>query len=337
MRVWVDITNSPHVLFFEPVIRDLRAAGHEVEVTARDYAQTVPLLAARDIPYTLIGHHQGKALWRKAWGLVSRSLGLLWWARGRRFDVAVSHNSNDLAVAAWLKRLPHLVIHDYEHAKLSYAVNARLATRVLVPECIPTERIVEHGAKPEQCGHFPGLKEHVYLDPTAACDDLRAQYGVGKEGVLAVVRPPATMSAYHRFENDLFGEVLNHVASVPGTVVLLIPRTPDQKTQLIAAGLPENVVIPEGVLDVTSLMKSADLVLSAGGTMNREAAAFGTPAYTVFAGAMGAVDRVLIADGRLVEVHRPEDVVVVPKPASEGWWVENRHVIVREIEQLARG
>jgi len=334
LRIWIDITNSPHVLFFQPIVRDLIASGHEVELTARDYAQTVPLLAQREIPYTLIGRHQGKSMVRKGLGLVSRSFRLMSWARGRKFDVAFSHNSNDMAVAARLLGIPQLIVHDYEYANLSYAVNARFANRILVPEAIPADAIVAHGAKPAKVGHFPGLKEHVYLDRTAVWENLRAGFGVPDGGVLAVVRPPATMSAYHRFENDLFGTVVAKVAETPDTVVVLLPRTPEQRAELSASGLPGNVTIPDGVLDATSLLRSADLVLSAGGTMNREAAVFGVPAYTVFAGAMGAVDKYLIAEGRLVHVHDPADVVVAPRAESDGWWVENRSVILGELIAL---
>lgn len=335
MRIWIDITNSPHVLFFEPIMADLEAAGHHVELTARDYAQTIPLLEQRTMRYKLIGKHQGKSMVKKAFGLLGRSLRLMSWARGRKFDVAFSHNSNDMAVAARLLGIPQLIVHDYEYANLSYAVNARLANRILVPEAIPAEAIIAHGAKPAKVGHFPGLKEHVYLDRGARWDDLREGFGVlPVRGVLAVVRPPATMSAYHRFENDLFGSVLAKIAETPHTVVVLLPRTPEQRAELIASGLPENVIIPDGVLDATSLLRSADLVLSAGGTMNREAAVFGVPAYTVFAGAMGAVDKYLIAEDRLVHVHDPADVIVEPRGESGGWWVENRSVILGELIEL---
>jgi len=158
MRVWIDITNSPHVLFFEPIIADLCAGGHEVFVTARDYAQTVPLLEQRHIEHRLIGHHRGAATGAKALGLLSRSSKLIGYGWNKHFDVAFSHNSNDLSVAAWALGVPHLIVHDYEHANLSYAVNARLATRILVPEAIPTQAIVAHGTTAWRVGHFPGLR-----------------------------------------------------------------------------------------------------------------------------------------------------------------------------------
>jgi uncharacterized protein len=336
MRIWIDITNSPHVLFFDPIIRDLSEAGHEVSVTARDYAQTVDLLAQKGIRYSLIGRHRGAHASAKAVGLLSRSTALIAYGRGRHFDVAFSHNSNDLAVAAWTLRIPHLVVHDYEHAKTSYAVNARLATRILVPEAIPTAAIVAHGARPAKVGHFPGLKEHVYLGPDTPTEDLRDLLGATGDQVLAVLRPPATMSAYHLgFGNELFSQLITAIGERTDVAAVLVPRTKAQAEELVPT-LPANMFVPEGVLDGPSLISSADLVISAGGTMNREAAVLGTPAYTVFAGQQGAVDDDLIRRGLLVDARDVADVKFVRKRPASGWIVENRSGILDELYRLAR-
>ena len=335
MRVWIDITNSPHVLFFEPIIADLLAGGHEVFVTARDYAQTVPLLEQRHIEHRLIGRHHGAATGAKALGLLSRSSRLIGYGWNKHFDVAFSHNSNDLSVAAWALGLPHLIVHDYEHANLSYAINARLATRILVPEAIPTRAIVAHGTTAQHVGHFPGLKEHVYLQPDALAEDLREALGAGEDSVLVVVRPPATMSAYHQFENELFDSVLAYIGADEHAVCVVLPRTPEQAAEL-APKLPGNAKIPEHVLDAASLIKSADLIVSAGGTMNREAAVLGTPAYTIFAGEQGAVDEDLIYRGLLKRAEKPEDIDLARKRPGQGWRVENRDIIIDELLGIAK-
>ncbi|MGV8083175.1 MAG: DUF354 domain-containing protein [Coriobacteriia bacterium] len=335
MRVWIDITNSPHVLFFDPIIRDLEAAGHEVHVTARDYAQTLALLEQHGIEHTSIGRHRGANTAAKAWGLASRTGRLLAWAAPKRFDVAFSHNSNDLSVVARLLGIPSLMVHDYEHATLSYAVNARLVSRILVPEAIPSEAIVAHGAKAEHVGHFPGLKEHVYLDLDAPWEDLRPALGAGPDSVLVVVRPPATMSAYHHFENELFTAVLEYLGAAGNAVCVVLPRTAAQAAEL-EGSLPANAMIPPTVLDATSLIRSADLVVSAGGTMNREAAVLGTPAYTIFAGKPGAVDEYLEARGLLRRADAPADIRLERKRAGQGWMVENRQLILGELYALAR-
>jgi predicted glycosyltransferase len=335
MRIWIDITNSPHVLFFEPIIRDLSGGEHEVFVTARDYAQTVPLLEQKSIDYRLIGRHRGAASASKALGLASRSSRLFAFGARKHFDIAFSHNSNDLSVAAAALGVPHLIVHDYEHANLSYAVNARLATRILVPNAIPTEAIVAHGAKRERIGHFPGLKEHVYLQPDSPTVDLRESLGAGPGITLAVVRPPATMSAYHRFENELFDEIIGYIGTRDDVIAIVLPRTAEQAAQL-GPKLPSNASVPTHILDGPSLIRSADLVISAGGTMNREAAVLGTPAYTIFAGEQGAVDEDLIARGLLSRVEEPEEVAFVPKQPGAGWRVENRDLIIDEMFAIAR-
>jgi len=336
VRIWIDITNSPHVLFFEPIIDDLTRAGHEVEVTARDFAQTLGLLKSKGIEHHLIGRHRGKSRFKKAWGLVSRSFALLAFGARRRFDVAFSHNSNDLAVAAWLLRVPHLVVHDYEHADLSYAVNARLASRILVPESIPLSAITAHGARAERVGHFAGLKEHVYLSPDMPlAEDSRALLGIPADAVLAVVRPPATMSAYHLFGNRLFTDVVTRLGADPRVRIVVLPRTPSQRAEL-EGSLPANAQIPEGVVDGPSLIRAADLVVSAGGTMNREAATLGTPAYTVFAGEMGAVDEDLIERGYLIRVEKPDDIEIRAKQPGAGYWIENRASVISELLRLGQ-
>jgi uncharacterized protein len=336
VRIWIDITNSPHVLFFQPIVADLTAAGHEVFVTARDYAQTVPLLEQRGLEHTLIGRHRGSATGAKALGLLSRTSRLIAYSAGKKFDLAFSHNSNDLSVAARLLGIPHLIVHDYEHAKLSYQVNARCATRILVPEAIPTAAIVAHGAKAENVGHFPGLKEHVYMEPDTAGEDLRETLGASEDKVLVVVRPPATMSAYHQFENELFDAVLAHIGAAENVVAIVLPRTPEQADEL-RPKLPANATIPEAVLDAVSLIRSADLIVSAGGTMNREAAVLGTPAYTIFAGQQGAVDDDLIARGLLVRAEKADDIKLERKQPGAGWRVENRDIILDELFALGPG
>jgi len=337
MRIWIDITNSPHVLFFRPIIAALTAAGHDVVVTARDYAQTVALLDQAGILYTLIGRHRGSCFGAKAFGLITRATRLALFGWLRRFDVAFGHNSNDLAVAAWLLRIPQMTVFDYEHAGLSHKVNSRFVTRILVPEAIPVESILAHGAKCGQVGHFPGLKEHVYLSPDMPWINLRSHFGVADDGVLAVVRPPATMSAYHRFGNPLFDCVLERLGAEERAVIVVVPRTGEQRASLLGV-LPPNALMPDEVFDAVSLIKSADLVISAGGTMNREAVVLGTPAYTIFAGEPGAVDMDLIRRGLMVLVEEPEDIVVRRKDTSAvpAWWVDNQRIIIKELMKLVR-
>jgi len=306
MRIWVDLTNSPHVLVLRPVVERLRAAGHEVEVTARDFAQTVGLCERLGIDATVVGHHRGGRVAAKAAGLARRSGALARWAHGRRFDLALGHGSNDVTVAAALLRIPSSTTFDYEFATVQHHVNCRLAAAVVVPAAIPPERLDRFGAR-GKLGRYPGLKEEYYLadlEPDAAVLD---ELGLDRAAPIAVVRTPAAVSLYHRFENPLFAGVLERLR---GTQTVVLPRTPAQRAELRRDG---GFVVPERAIDAQSLVALADVVVSAGGTMNREAAALGTPVWTVFAGRIGAVDEALLADGRLRRLEDPAQIEVAKR------------------------
>jgi hypothetical protein len=311
VRVWIDLTNSPHVLVMRPVIELLREDGHEVRVTARDFAQTLELLQRFQIPHTAIGRHRGERLAAKAAGLAQRSAALLRWAQAdaqrsgtrsdRPFDIALGHGSNDVSVAAAALRIPSTTMFDYEWAALQHQVNCRLARAVVVPDAIPAERLERYGAR-GKLRPYAGLKEEYYLadfEPDAA---ILAELSLDPARPIVVVRTPPEVALYHRFENDLFADVLQRLraaASSDGVQPVLLPRTPQQRTALRAV---PGFVVPEHAIDAQSLIAYADLVISAGGTMNREAVALGTPVCSTFEGRLGAVDEQLIATGRLLKL-----------------------------------
>jgi predicted glycosyltransferase len=310
VNVWVDLTNSPHVLVLRPVIAELQRRGHRVQVTARDFAQTLDLCDRFGIAHTAIGHHRGAGLVDKARGLLARSGALARWARGRRFDRAIGHGSNDITVAAALLRIPSATTFDYEWAKVQHTINCRLARAVVVPEVIPPARLYGYGAR-GKLHRYPGLKEEYYLSDFEPDPAVLGDLGLDPEQPIALIRTPPAVSLYHRFENDMFGSVLERLR---GQQVVVLPRTPEQRAELNAAG---GFIVPERAIDAQSLIAYADRVVSARGTMNREAVALGTPVYTVFEGRVGAVDEGLIADGRLRRLARAQDVELVKRPSDE--------------------
>src|SRR3954451_8048794 len=301
MRVWVDLTNSPHVLVMRPVIEALQARGDEVRVTARDFAQTIGLCERFGIEHDVIGRHRGGRVAAKGVGLASRSTALLRWARGRRFDLSMGHGSNDVTVASWLLRIPCATMFDYEWATVQHGINCRLAKTAVVPEAIPMERLTRFGPE-RRFARYPGLKEEYYLHDFAPDPAVLHELGLDPSEPIAVVRTPPEVSLYHRFENDLFGAVLDRLR---GAQAVVLPRTQAQRDELERDG---GFLVPERAIDAQSLISYADLVVSAGGTMNREAVALGTPVLTTFEGRLGAVDEQLLADGRMRRLERAEDL-----------------------------
>ncbi|HMJ33083.1 MAG TPA: DUF354 domain-containing protein [Baekduia sp.] len=307
MKVWFDLTNSPHVLVLRPLIEALQADGAEVAVTARDFAQTVALCERFGIDCEVIGRHRGARLGAKAIGLADRSVALARFARGRGFDLAIGHGSNDVTVAAFALRIPRSTMFDYEWATVQHTVNCRLGNAVVVPEAIPPQRLDRYGAR-GKLQRYAGLKEEYYLSDFTADPAVLDELGLDPAQPVAVVRTPPSVSLYHRFENDLFGSVL--LALRDQAQVVVLPRVAEQRAELERAG---GFVIPERAIDAQSLIAFSDVVVSAGGTMNREAVALGTPVYTTFEGRLGAVDERLIAEGRMRKLESADEVQVAKR------------------------
>ena len=311
MRVWIDLTNSPHPLVMRPIVERLRSDGHEVSVTARDFAQTVELAQRLGLDATVIGRHRGGRVAAKARGLASRSFALARWARPRRFDLALGHGSNDVTAAAAALGIPCATMFDYEWATVQHNVNCRLARVVVVPDAIPPARLARYGAR-GKVRAYPGLKEEYYLADFEPSDAVLHELGLDAREPIVVVRTPPVVSLYHRFENDLFAGVL---ARVRGSQAVVLPRIASQREELMRLG---GFIVPEHAIDAQSLIAHADLVISAGGTMNREAVALGTPVWTTFEGRLGAVDERLIAEGRMRRLERPEQVELRKRARAAG-------------------
>lgn len=313
MRIWVDLTNSPHVLVLRPVIDVLRADGHEVTVTARDFAQTLALLERYEMPHTAIGRHRGERKFAKAVGLASRTAALWRFSRRQGFELAIGHGSNDITAAAKLRGIPSVTMFDYEWAREQHSINCRWAARTIVPDAIDPAVLDRYGAS-GKVHQYPGLKEEYYLADFEPDDAVIDELGLDRAKKLVLLRTPPDVSLYHRHENELFPKLIERLAADPEVQVVALPRTPEQRAELTKLA-HENIVIPEGVVDGPSLVALVDAVIGAGGTMNREAVALGTPVWTTFAGRIGAVDQKLLDAGMLNRLEDLDGLELVKRSA----------------------
>jgi uncharacterized protein len=319
MRIWFDMTASAHPVVFRPVISRLRERGHDVEITARDYAQTLGLLKLQGLEAEVFGRHAGASRARKVGALVSRTRQLHHWAKGR-FDLAVAHGSNDLALAAAWARIPAVNMFDYEFAVQQHNIGCRLARRVITPDAIPPSRLARFGATGEKLLQYPGLKEEYYLADFVADPTVLDRLGVDAERVIVVVRPPPDVSLYHRKSNPLFPSVLSYVGNRDDVHAVVLPRTGAQRVHVEEMGL-RSVIVPEQAVDAQSLIAASDVVVSAGGSMNREGVALGVPVYTTYGGRLGGVDESLIrsrrlrplTDARALELRKRTDTLDWPR------------------------
>ena len=298
------MTASAHVLVFRPLIEIMRGRGDEVEITARDYAQTLQLLELHGLEAEVIGKHGGRSRVQKARQMTHRLGALRRWAKGREFDIALAHGSHELTITARRLKIPSSTTFDYEFATVQHQLGCRAATKVVVPEAIPPERLKPYGVAPPKLLQYPGLKEEYYLADFEADRSLLDRFGIDPARVLVVLRPPPDVSLYHRHSNPLFPMTIDHLGRLEDVHAVVLPRTDDQREYVRSLALP-SVILPEKAVDAQSLIALADLVVSAGGTMNREAAALGVPVYTTYGGRLGGVDEQLIREGRLRPLTDP--------------------------------
>ena len=312
----MDMTAAAHPLVLRPLIERLEAQGHDVTITAREYGQLTGILDRFGIPYETVGAHGGGSTLGKLRAIVSRSPRLGRSVRRRQPDLAIAHGSVDLALVAAALRIPSVQMQDYEFAGAQRQVSWRAARRVLVPDAIPVERMKRAGASPRKLFRYPGLKEDYYLSDFEPDEAVVDELGVDRDRVLVVVRPPPESSAYHT-ANPLYESVIGRLGDDPQVHAVVIPRTEGQAARLAERALPA-VIVPEGAVDAQSLIAYADLVVGAGGTMNREAVALGTPVHTIFSGRMGAVDERLIDEGLLRPLTDASDLRLEKREGERG-------------------
>ena len=307
MRLWIDLANSPHVPFFKALTKRFVAHGHEIETTAREFAETVPLAQAAGFAPVVVGVHGGRDVSKKARTIASRAWALAGWARKRKFDLAISHNSYSQILAARVLGLKTVTLMDYEHQPANHLA-FRFASRIIVPASFPASQLRRYGARVGKFRRYHGTKEDVYLadfEPDPEFGARLCELGVNADNVLVLVRPPAHDALYHRFQNTLFDEALKMLTSHENVRVILLPRNAAQRE---AYSGKERVIIPATPLDGANLVAASDLVISAGGTINREAAALGVPAASMYAGRWAAVDEELVREGRLRRIEDAADL-----------------------------
>jgi len=362
VRVWADITDSSHVLFFAPIVRRLEDQGHVVTLTARRFASAELTMRRLGLVAVLTGQHRGGGAGARAVGLVNRTAQLLASASSGRFDVAVGSHASDFVLTAWALGVPQLTLLDDERLKRTNAVNVRLVDRVAVSEAIPVGSLRALGAPSDKLFRYPGFKEEYYLHDFRPDPDVLADLGVNERTVVGVVRPPrderdVEFDAGWRAQRALpapagdpaasavAGEstpareleaFVRELAKRRNLTLVLLPRSADQRRRFADLGMT-GLLIPEGPVDGVSLIAAADFVLGAGGVMDREAVALGTPAYTLSRRPPSAIDATMLADGRLRRAQKAADIALRKKDARIAV-VERRdpQAFVDEVIALAR-
>ncbi len=305
-KIWIDLVNSPHVLFFRPIIEELNKRGYAVILTARDCPQICGLADQFNLCYKCIGHHFGKNKVLKVAGMFIRALQLARFVISEKPDLALSHGSREQLLLASILSIQSVLITDYEYSKF---LPIKL-TWLIVPEVIP-----ESAVKKQSRGilKYPGIKEDVYVANFEPDSRILRDLGINGDGLMVTIRPPATEAHYHsRKSEELFAATIDFLGRTPNLRMVLLPRNEKQEALVRKTWHRKcnngKIIIPDHVVDGLNLIWHSDLVISGGGTMNREAAALGVPVYSIFRGKIGAVDQYLANSGRLVLLESVKDI-----------------------------
>jgi uncharacterized protein len=307
IKVWIDFDNSPHVPFFEPIIKELHASGYSTVLTGRDAFQVKELVKLHNLDCNIVGSHYGKHTVWKLLGLIIRVLKLFPIVLRQKPALALAHVSRAQLLVAKVLRIPTIWITDYECAK---GLPLFHADWLMLPVVIPVETV---NYKESRILRYPGIKEDVYVPAFRPDPSIREELRLNETDLVVTVRPPAVEAHYHTaLSDELFRAAMDYLGEQPHLKLVVLPRNHRQEVdvkqawpQLFESG--KAMILPHAV-DGLNLIWHSDFVVSGGGTMNREAAALGVPVYSIFGGAIGAVDRSLAESGRLNLLRTANDV-----------------------------
>jgi predicted glycosyltransferase len=287
MRIWIDLTNSPHVNFFSDMIEQLRKE-HDVLLTCRPLADTLGLLRQKGFVYHVVGSHYGASKARKAAGFVVRVTQLHSFLRRRRIDVAISHSSFYSPVVARLLGIRSIYLNDNEHA-LGNRISFLCASTIMVPEFLTTEMVCHQWGSPKKTIRYPGVKEGVYLSSLNGSVSKRGDRESGPTEIF--IRPEPWTAQYYQGAVNFMDDLI--IGLKRKHRIILMPRGARQAEHYRQVRF-QGITIPREPLTLEEMASRCSLFIGAGGTMTREAAVLGIPTISVYQSDLLAVDRYLI-------------------------------------------
>jgi len=299
MRIWFDLSNSPHINLFARMIRDLEGNGHEVLITCRPLANTIDLLELHGFRYQVVGVHYGGKLVMKLLGFPIRVFQLWRYLRDKRIDVAISQSSFHSPLAAWLLGVRSIYMNDNEHA-MGNIPSFTFATKIMVPEFLGAEKLRKQWADPRKVVNYPGVKEGIYL-----WDIDERQRGAGgararKVRPTVYIRPEPWTAQYYKGSRNFLDELIVGIKEKVDVIVL--PRGKEQGLHYRTDQF-SGIRVVDSALDIADIAPDCDLFVGAGGTMSREMAVLGIPTISVYQEELLDVDRYLLEAGAFV--HDP--------------------------------
>lgn len=314
MKIWIDIVNAPHVRFFNGIIKRLKADGHEVLITARDFSNIHDLLEIFNQEYISIGDH-GVTLEEKLLSSTKRAYELSQFIKDQDVDIAISKHSIEMPRVAFGLGIPNIFILDNEHAIAANKLTLPLTSKLIIPEIFDVWNTIKFGADANNIIRYNGTCEVTHLEDFEYNPNILEDLGLElKNDKIILMRPEPSLASY--LDADCTKSVLTPIVEeLKETAdILIIPRF---RTQGEIFDDIENVHIIKTPVDTFSLMKKADLVIGAGGTMNREAALLGTPVISCYPGRQLSVDTYYINKGLMNRSTSLDEIITLSKTLLE--------------------
>ncbi|MBC6489942.1 DUF354 domain-containing protein [Flavihumibacter stibioxidans] len=298
MKIWFDLSNSPHINMFHDMIRDLESRGHEILITCRPLANTIDLLKQKNLEHHVIGEHYGKNLYKKIFGYPIRVFQLKKFLKQKNIDLAVSQSSFHSPVVAKLLGIPSIYTNDNEHA-MGNIPCFMFASLVLIPENLPVEKIVKKGGSRKRIRQYPGVKEGIYLWQKGA-EIHAARKANPPDNKTIYVRPEPLTAQYYKGGLNFLDSTLEALQDKYSITIL-----PRDKTQLehYRQSKFSAIRVPEKPMHFDQIARECTLFIGAGGSMTRELAILGIPTISVYQDELLEVDKFLLEKGLML--HEP--------------------------------
>lgn len=298
MRIWFDISNSPHVNMFYNLIKELEADEHTVIITSRPLANTIALLDQKGLQHTIIGEHYGKDFLKKVFGYPIRVMQLRNFLKAKKIDLAVSQSSFHSPVVAKLLGIPSIYTNDNEHA-MGNQPAFFCASKILIPENLPVSRVAKNGISAKKVIQYPGVKEGIYLwSKGEEIQEKRKQNTSGK--IKIYIRPEPQTAQYYKGKENFLDDTI--IALQDKYSIIILPRDANQsnhyKQEKFSAA-----TVPEKPLGFDAIAADCSIFIGAGGSMTRELAILGIPTISVYQDDLLEVDSFLLSKGLML--HEP--------------------------------
>jgi predicted glycosyltransferase len=299
MRIWIDLTNSPHINFFKPFVKKWKDEGHEVTITARNLANTIELINQNGWEYYEIGGHAGKNKVRKLLYFPKRVISLYIFLKRNKPEIGISHSSFYSPIVCKLLNIPSIYLNDNEHAKGNYLA-FKFATLNMLPEFLAAKAKQLKWLEKYNIEFYTGIKEGIYLSQIECILEKKIH---DKVKTKIFIRLEPWSAEYYRGNSD-FMDLIVQKLNMKYEVVIL-PRSGEQ-TEHFKKNKFKGVQVSLKPMKLEDILKECIVFIGAGGSMTRELAFLGVPTLSVYQGDLLSVDKHLINCGIMRHTHSPK-------------------------------